>query len=196
MLFADLLKKNLTKYCELDVNEFEKIYSYFKVKIINKKEILLKSGEVCKFDAFVVKGLFRIYFLDNTGNTNTIYFAQENWWISEIDSFINNNPTKLNIEALEDSTILVLYKKDKELLFQTVPKLESIVRKMVQKRAVSLQRRLVDSLSKTADIRYLDFLEEFPSLANKLTNIQIASYLGISHEFLSKIRSKLSGKLN
>ncbi len=151
----------------------------------------MEEGEICKFEGFVIKGLFRVYHIDKNGFENILYFAIENWWITDIDSFTNNKPSQLYIEALEDSEVLLISKKNKEFAYANLPQIEKLFRIMTQKTHVALQRRMIDNLSKTADRRYLDFIEKYPQLLQRLTNLQIAAYLGISHEFLSKIRKKI-----
>ncbi len=166
----------------------------FHSKTIKKKDFLLREGEVCGFEGFVAKGLFRVYHIDQNGVEQILYFAMENWWITDIDSFTNERPSQLFIEALEDSEVLLITKKEKEFAYENLPKIEKLFRVMTQKTHVALQRRMIDNLSKTADQRYLDFIEKYPALYNRLTNLQIAAYLGISHEFLSKIRKKIASK--
>ena len=190
----ELFKKHLAKHISLSSSEFDKFIEPFKLKIVKKKEFYLQQGEVCKYEAFVIKGLFKIYHLDNKGSENIINFAASDWWLGDIDSFNNETPSKLFIEALEDSEIFIINKYDKEVLYEELPKVEKLFRIMGQKAMVALQRRVIDSISKTADLRYVDFIEKNSSIAQRLTNLQIAAYLGISHEFLSKIKKKISAK--
>lgn len=166
----------------------------FQKKSIKKKEFLLREGEICKFEGFVTKGLFRVYHIDNNGFEQVLYFAIENWWITDMDSFTNEKPSNLYIEALEDSEVLLISKKDKEFAYNNISKIEKLFRVMTQKTHIALQRRIIDNLSKTADQRYIDFIEKYPQLFQRLTNLHIAAYLGIRHEFLSKIRKKNSIK--
>lgn len=189
-----LLKQNIDKHISLSDNEMEAFCNLFKEKTVKKKTFLLKDGEVCKFEGFVTKGTFRVYHIDKNGAEQILYFAIENWWITDMDSFTNEKPSQLFIEAIEDSEVLLISKKDKEFAYTNLPKIEKLFRVMTQKTHVALQRRMVDNLSKTADQRYFDFVEKYPKLFQRLTNLQIAAYLGISHEFLSKIRKKLSNK--
>jgi CRP-like cAMP-binding protein len=189
-----LLKQNIAKHIVLSENETEAFCNLFQQKLIKKKSFLLKEGEICKFEGFVVKGLFRVYHMDKDGSEQILYFAIENWWITDIDSFTNNKPSQLFIEALEDSEVLLISKKDKEFAYSNLPKIEKLFRVMTQKTHVALQRRMIDNLSKTADQRYADFIEKYPQLYQRLSNLQIAAYLGISHEFLSKIRSKIASR--
>jgi CRP-like cAMP-binding protein len=189
-----LLKQNIAKHISLSEKETEVFCSLFQQKLIKKKSFLLREGEVCKFEGFVTKGLFRLYHTDKNGAEQILYFAIENWWITDIDSFTNSLPSRLFIEALEDSEVLLISKEDKEFAYANLPKIEKLFRVMTQKTHVALQRRMIDNLSKTADQRYLDFIEKYPQLYQRLSNLQIAAYLGISHEFLSKIRKKIAGK--
>lgn len=188
----DLLKNNIKSHIAISDTELEQFCKPFDLKKIPKKEFLLRQGEVCKFEGFVNKGCFRVYHINNEGVEHVLYFAIEGWWITDIDSFTNEKPASLFIEALEDSEVLLISKREKELLYEQFPKTEKLFRIMTQKTHVALQRRMISNLSKTADERYLDFIEKYPHLAQRLSNLQIAAYLGISHEFLSKIRKKIS----
>jgi CRP-like cAMP-binding protein len=189
-----LLKQNIRKHITLSQNEMEEFCNLFQSRIVKKKTFLLREGEVCNFEGFVVKGLFRVYHIDQNGFEQILYFAIENWWITDIDSFTNGHPSQLFIEALEDSEVLLITKKDKEYAYTKLPLIEKLFRVMTQKTHVALQRRMIDNLSKTADQRYVDFIEKYPNHYKRLTNLQIAAYLGISHEFLSKIRRKMTSK--
>jgi CRP-like cAMP-binding protein len=191
---TDLLKQNINTHISLSENEMEEFCNLFQSKTIKKKDFLLREGEICAFEGFVSEGLFRVYHIDQNGFEQVLYFAMENWWVTDIDSFTNERPSQLFIEALEDSEVLLITKKEKEYAYENLPKIEKLFRVMTQKTHVALQRRMIDNLSKTADQRYLDFIEKYPALYNRLTNLQIAAYLGISHEFLSKIRRKIASK--
>lgn len=191
---TQLLKHNICKHISLSSKELEEFCSLFHQKSIGKKNFLLREGEICKFEGFVTKGLFRVFHIDNNGFEQVLYFAIENWWITDMDSFTNEKPSHLYIEALEESEVLLISKKDKEFAYNNIPKIEKLFRVMTQKTHIALQRRMIDNLSKTADQRYIDFIEKYPQLFQRLTNLQIAAYLGISHEFLSKIRKKISNK--
>jgi len=188
----ELLKENILKHISLSLNELEAFVNLFEKKEISKKEFLLKEGEVCRFEGFVNKGLLRVYHIDKNGFDQILYFAIENWWITDIDSFTNGTPSQLSIEALEDSQVLVISKKDKEFAYANLPKVEKLFRVMTQKTHVALQRRMIDNLSKTADQRYIEFSTKYPQLIQRLSNIQIAAYLGITNVFLSNIRKKIT----
>lgn len=191
---TELLKQNIRNHISLTDNEIEEFCNLFQNKVIKKRHFLLREGEVCKFEGFVTKGNFRVYHINKSGAEQILYFATENWWITDIDSFTTERPSQLFIEALEDSEVLFISKQDKEFAYANLPKIEKLFRVMTQKTHVALQRRMIDNLSKTADQRYRDFIEKYPQLHQRLTNLQVAAYLGISHEFLSKIRNKITNK--
>jgi len=190
----ELLKKNIAAHISLSETEIEDFCNLFTHEAVKKKSFLLREGDVCKFEGFVTKGLFRVYHIDQNGFEQILYFATENWWITDIDSFTNEIPSQLFIEALEDSEVFIISKKDKEFAYSNLPKIEKLFRVMTQKTHVALQRRMIDNLSKTADSRYLEFAEKYPNLMLRLSNIQIAAYLGITNVFLSTIRKKIASR--
>ncbi|MEM0578209.1 Crp/Fnr family transcriptional regulator [Flavobacterium polysaccharolyticum] len=189
-----LLQKNIAAHISLSETEMESFCNLFEYKTIKKKSFLLREGEICKFEGFVTKGLFRVYHIDKNGFEQILYFAIEDWWITDIDSFTNEIPSQLFIEALEDSEVLLISKKDKDFAYENLPKIEKLFRIMTQKTHVALQRRMIDSMSKTAESRYVEFVEKYPQLIQRLSNIQVAAYLGITNVFLSNIRKKISSK--
>ena len=191
---TNLLRKNIAKHISLSEKETETFCNLFQPKVVKRKRFLLREGEVCKFEGFVVKGLFRVYHIDQNGFEQILYFAAENWWVTDIDSFTNEKPSQLFIQALEDSEVLLISKKDKEFAYENLPEIEKLFRVMTQKTHVALQRRMIDNLSKTAEQRYIEFSGKYPQLLLRLSNIQIAAYLGITNVFLSNIRKKISLK--
>lgn len=188
----DALHSNISRYIDLSDDEFERFTRPFRLQTFKRKDMVLTEGEYCSFEGFVLNGCFKVYYLNENGQEQTLYFALEGWWITDIDSLINHVPSILNIEALKDSEVLMISKKDKEELYRNIPQVEKLFRIMNQQSSVALQRRILSLTGKTADKRYLEFLEKYPGLEQRLTQQQIASYLGITHEFLSKIRKKTS----
>ncbi|WP_111710097.1 Crp/Fnr family transcriptional regulator [Lutibacter citreus] len=182
------LKKNIQKHVQLSNTELETISSYFKPQVLKKKEFLLTQGSICKFEGFVLNGCFRVFTIDKKGNENTLYFATKDWWLMDIDSFMNRKPSNLNMQALEDSKVLLINKADKLALYESTPIVEKLFRIMSQKAIVAWQRRLISNQCQTAKERYLYFTNTYPNIVSKLTDKQVASYLGITHEFLSKIK--------
>ena len=191
---AQLLKEFTDKSVHFSNEDFKIFYDHFQLKAFAKKEYLLQQGEVCTFEGYVTNGCFRVFTLDANGKEHVLYFAVQDWWVTDLDSFTNQIPSYLSIQALENSEVLLIEKQDKETLYDRFPKVEKLFRKMTQKTLVALQRRLIQNHSQTAEKRYVDFIAKYPQIAQKLTNLQLASYLGISHEFLSKIRHKLAYK--
>ncbi|MCD0488786.1 Crp/Fnr family transcriptional regulator [Pedobacter sp. MC2016-14] len=190
----ELLKQNISNHISLSEEETEGFCNLFERKLIKKKSFLLRAGEICRFEGFVTKGLFRVYHIDKDGFEQVLYFATENWWVTDIDSFTNEIPSQLFIEALEDSEVLLISKKDKEFAYTSLPRIEKLFRVMTQKTHTALQRRMIDSMSKNAEQRYLEFSEKYPQLVQRLSNIQVAAYLGITNVFLSNIRKKITTK--
>ncbi len=189
------LQKHIKKHTQISDENLEKFSNAFTLQKVVKKEFLLKEGEICQFEGFVTGGCFKVFHSDQNGTEHTLYFAIEDWWVADVDSFTNSKPSQLNIQALENSEVLLISKQNKEKLYQEIPEIEKLFRIMSQKNLVALQRRMIDNLSKTAEQRYLDFLAKYPKITQRLSNIQIAAYLGVSPEFVSKIRRKITKKL-
>lgn len=161
-------------------------------KRVPKKTFLLQEGEVCNFEAYVVKGCIRTYYIDENGFDVTLQFAIEDWWVSDMASFYEQKPSRLFIETLEDCELLIFNPETKEELLQRVPKFERVFRLMVQRKLAVTQDRLINTIAKSAQEKYLDFLERYPTIPQRVPQHYIASYLGISPEFLSKVRTKMA----
>jgi CRP-like cAMP-binding protein len=177
----------------LPLNEDEQsiVEQVFKERKIKKRQFILQEGDVCKLNTFVVEGCFKMYMVDENGKEHNLQFAIENWWIGDIGSFHTEQPSRLYIEALENSIILQIKKEDQLKLFVEYPKFNRIFRVFTENALVSTQRRVLQNISSTAEERYLDFMERHPHLFNRISNVQIASYLGVTPEFLSTIRKRL-----
>ncbi|HRG67707.1 MAG TPA: Crp/Fnr family transcriptional regulator [Saprospiraceae bacterium] len=176
----------------LDEKEIAFVEEVFKERSIKKRQFILQEGETCKHTTYVLEGCFRMYRVDNNGKEHNLQFAIENWWIGDIGSFHSNTPSKLNIEAVENSIILQVKKEDQLKLYTDYPKFNRIFRVLAENAMVGLQRRVLQNISSTAEERYLDFLERHPNLFNRISNVQIASYLGVTPEFLSTVRKKIA----
>lgn len=168
--------------------------SLLQFKKVPKKTLLLQEGEICNFEAFINKGCIRNYYIDENGAEVTLQFAIEDWWVSDIASFHDRKPSRMFIETLEDCEILVLTPEFKEELLHKVPKFERMFRLMVQRNLSRMQERLFQTISTTATDKYLDFLERYPTIPQRVAQHYIASYLGLSPEFLSKVRTRLAKK--
>jgi CRP-like cAMP-binding protein len=191
-----LATKPLIEYFNrlLPLNEEEKavVETVFNERRVKRRQFILQEGDVCKLNTFVIEGCFRMFLVDENGKEHNLQFAIENWWIGDIGSFHAEEPSKLNIEALENSVVLQIKKEDQLKLFVDYPKFNRIFRVFTENALVSAQRRILQNISSTAEERYLDFLERYPYFFNRISNVQIASYLGVTPEFLSTIRKKLS----
>ena len=157
-----------------------------------KRQFVVQAGDPCKYETYVVKGCLKAYFVDPDGNSHIVQFAVEDWWISDMDSLMNGTPATLNIDAVEDTDVLQIEKNDFENLFVKIPKFNMMYRMMLMKAFISHQRRIVDNLCKPAKERYLDFVKRYRNIEQRVPQHQIASYLGMTPEFLSQIRRKLS----
>jgi CRP-like cAMP-binding protein len=187
----DLILKNISRHVQLTVQEQHIFTSMLKIRKFRKKQYVLQAGDVCRFENFVTKGLLRAYTVDNSGAEHIIMFGMEEWWISDLYSFLSGLPASIHIDAMEDSEILSIERDDLERLYSQVPKFERVMRILFQNAFVAQQRRILSSLYQTTDERYLDFIKRFPTLGQRIPQTQIASYLGITPETLSRIRKQL-----
>ncbi len=181
--------RHFDKYLPLDDREKEALTSRLVQRQIKRKQYILQEGDICKYFTYVVEGCFKMYGVDNSGAEHNLTFAAEDDWITDIYSLHKEKPSKLFIEAIEPCTILQLSKGDLWYLYTNYPKFDRNFRVIIEDKYIELQNRLLQTFSATAYERYESFIEQYPNLANRLPNTQIASYLGITPEFLSKIRN-------
>lgn len=172
--------------------ELDFYHSLLAFKRFEKKTTLLQEGEVCDFEAYILKGCVRTYCINESGLEVTLYFGVEDWWVSDLASFNEGKPARLFIETLEPTEMWMMTRADKDLLLEKHPKFERMYRTMMQRSLTMVYDRLLSTLSKPAQDRYLEFLERYPQIPQRVAQHYIASYLGVSPEFLSKIRSRLS----
>lgn len=184
-------QNNILNYVDLSNDEWAQFSSCYTIEKVDKNTVILKEGDVCEYESYVLEGCFKIFYQDENLREYILYFAIEDWWVLDIGSFVSGSPSKLNIQALEDSVILTINRAKKEELYRTIPKVEKLFRIMNQKTLAATQLRMISMLHKTADRRYLDFNERYPTLGQRIPQHQIAAYLGISHEFLSKVRKRV-----
>jgi CRP-like cAMP-binding protein len=190
---AAILVDYFSRMLPLNAEETALVKAKFQPRLYRKRQYVLQEGDVCTVFNFVVSGCLRMY-RDESGTTNIIQFAIENWWMSDMGSFYSMKPSALNIEAVEDTTVLQIKHDDLLELYTKAPKFNRIFRVLVENSMVRMQERLLQNISADARVRYELFLEEHPSLANRIPNTYIASYLGITPEFLSKIRNERTGR--
>jgi CRP-like cAMP-binding protein len=170
--------------------EFELMKQAFVPKKLRKKQYLLQEGEVCKYHAFVVKGCLRMFRVDDRGQEHIFQFAIENWWTGDRESLISGKPSKYNIEALEDSDLLLITPEAMENLQAKSRAVNAMVQHLQQNNVIATQNRIHAAISYTAEEKYLDFLKTYPDIFQRVPQQMIASYLGITRETLSRIRKQ------
>ena len=189
MVFQSILK-NVSKHISLEREEEEYFTSLLKPKSIPRKNFLLREGQACNTINYVQSGALRAFFIDDEGKEATIMFAIHDWWITDMYCFVTEQPAMQNIVAIEGSNVLQLKKADLEKLYITVPKFERFFRIIMQNSYIREQLRVLHNLSLPAEERYNIFINKYPQLIPHVTQKQIASYLGITPEFLSMVRRK------
>ena len=189
----DQINKAISRYVAFTPEELEVFDALLERRAVPKKTIMLHEGEVCNFEAFVVKGCLRRYYIDADGHEVILQFAVEDSWISDISfSIYENKPSRVFIETLEDCELLLFSPETKETLFVKAPRFERAFRILMQRNLSVTQNRLFNTIAKTATEKYQEFLGHYPTIPQRVAQHYIASYLGISPEFLSKIRKKLA----
>ncbi|KAB1156257.1 Crp/Fnr family transcriptional regulator [Flavobacterium luteum] len=189
-----LIIQNISKHISL--TQEEECLFLSKTQILNykAKTIVLHSGEICKHSYFVNHGLLRSFNINDNIVEHVLHFACEGWWIGDMYSLISQKPGNLFIEVLEDAEVVLLSKENQEILYQEIPKLERFFRILTEKSLVSNQERLMDNLSLSAEERFEKFCKKYPTLIQKVPQKQIASYIGVTPEFFSTMKSKMLRK--
>ena len=182
----------VSKCIHLSKEELAYFNSLLQYKKVKKKSFILRAGEKCDFEAYVIKGCIRVYYVNENGFEVDLLFATEDWWISDLASFSQQKPATLFIETIEESELLFINYSSKENLFKKTPQFERLFRIMVQRAYETIMDRLISNISKPAPVRYQEFTKKYPNIPQRVPQHLIAAYLGISPEFLSKIRTRLS----
>lgn len=180
------------KLLPLNNEEKELVNKTFHSRLFRKRQYVLQEGNVCTQFYFVVRGCLRMYKIDEKGSTHVLQFAAGNYWINDLGSFHGVKPSSLNIDALEDTVVLQISRDDLISLYLQAPKFDRIFRVLLENSFIRLQERLLQNISSTAEERYQSFLENYPDLIKRLSQVQIAAFLGITPEFLSRLRNKRS----
>ena len=174
---------------QLSEEEIHQFVSEFKIKKIKKRQFIIQPDFVAKYRTYIVKGALRAYVVSDQGQEHTISFAIEDWWISDYNSYIYQQPATMFVVALEDAVLLQLDFESETKLKNANPKFETFFRITAERTAAFFQRRIIMNLTSTAEERYDHFIKKYPSIVQRVPQYTLASYLGMTTEFLSKIRN-------
>ena len=183
---------NIKRYVSLQEDDEKQFADIVRTTKIKRRQFIVQPNFICSHQTYVLKGAFRSYFMSDEGTEHTIQFAIEDWFISDFNSYLSQSPASLFVEALEDSTVQQISYEDVENLCSQNPKFERFFRLVAQKSFAFSQRRVLSNLGKSAEERYIEFFELYPSIVQRVPQYALASYLGMSAEFLSKIRKRIT----
>lgn len=181
---------NISRYVNLTTKEEERLTSIIKTSRVKKKQFIIQPGFVCQSRTYIVEGAFRVFYLDDDGKEHTVSIGVEDWFVTDFYSYINQTPALNFAEALEDSTIFQMRYEDIEPLCKEIHALSEYFRLTTEKAFAFSRRRVISNISKTAEERYDEYVEKYPHIVNRVPQYVLASYLGMSPEFLSKIRKQ------
>jgi len=190
----ELLCTKIKEYVEPNFEDFEILKEYFQLMKLNKGDFIIKEGNNVNLAVFVNSGLFRTYIIDEQGVEHILQFALPGWWTGDLGSFLSGESTRFYVEALEYSEVLAISKISWDELLKKAPFYLDYHRKLLEKGLVSTQNRLLETYSTDAAKKYLNLIETFPDILHRVPQYMIASYLGMSRETLSRIRSHLNNK--
>ena len=190
----ELLYEKIRENISISEEEFNFCKTLFQPKKLRKKRFLLGEDDVCKYTAFVEKGLLRSFIIDEKGTEHILQFSLEGWWAADLSSFLTGEPSKYNIEALEDCELLFMTKPAWDLLLEKIPAFERYFRILIEKNLIVTQRRLIASFSDTAEEKYYKLIQNFPHILQRVPQHMIASYLGVTRETLSRVRGQIAAR--
>ena len=188
------LHQKINQVVNLTDEEFDFCKSLFIPKKLRKRQYLLQEGDECKHTIFVEKGLLRSYTIDEKGSEHILQFAFDGWWMADLYSFLTKEPSIYNIDALEDCELLMITQPSWDTLLDHVPAMERFFRILIQNNLIATQRRLMGTMSETAEEKYVKLLETFPECVQRVPQHMIASYLGITRETLSRTRRQMASR--
>ncbi|RKE57311.1 Crp/Fnr family transcriptional regulator [Sphingobacterium detergens] len=185
---------NITRYVDLNDIEKEEICKVFQYVKVNNGEIVSHPGNICKYQHFVLSGCLKLFYSAIDGKDHILYFLPEQWWASDLYSYFNQYPSEMMIQAVIDTEILQIEKKNFDKLLKEFPVFESFFRIIYQNALCAQHKKTIETLTLSARERYLNFMESFPMLIQQVPLKDIASYLGITPEHLSRLRSQIVKK--
>lgn len=189
-----LLLDNISKFITLNDDEKQFLLSKTETIQVKAKTLLLQAGEISKYTYFVNSGILRSFNINDHIIEHVLHFACEGWWIGDMYSYITEKPGNLFIEVIEDAEIILISKEKHQILYKEIPKLERYFRILAENSLVAHQERLMDNLSLTAEERFEKFCSKYPTLIQRVPQKQIASYIGVTPEFFSKMKARLLKK--
>ncbi|KAA1245426.1 Crp/Fnr family transcriptional regulator [Aquimarina sp. RZ0] len=187
-----LLLRNVSRFINLTELEKQKYISLLTEIKVEKKDFLMQAGEITKYEYFITKGCLKVYTLDEEGAPHISMFAIEDYWTGDLSSFMTKEPSRYYIKATEHSELLGISRENYDLLFREIPKFERFYRILYQKSLISYIRRSNYGISLTAEERYLEFKKKYPQIVSRITQKDLAAYIGITPEFMSKIITKVN----
>ncbi len=186
------LIEHIQSHVELSEQSANRLIGYFEKKEVGKKEYLLRAGITSRAEYFIVKGCLRVFVIDAKGGENNVRFGTENWWIGDFASFMKKQPASYFIQALEKTEVLFINRTKWDHLFSEIPEISTYFRIMFENAALGQQSLIAQHISYTPEERYQELIENRPELLQRVPQKHIASYLGITPEFLSMIRRKIA----
>jgi CRP-like cAMP-binding protein len=185
------LIQEIKKHIDLTTEDEELITTAFRYKKVKRNQVLVQPPDIAMYEHFVVSGCLVQYYLDDNGIQHTLLFAPEGWWTTDLPSFLTGQESKYHIEALEDSELLIISKQLLDKLLVKIPLLNNFFRVLYQNAVMAQEERLLNVLSTKVEERYLRFVKKYPQLQNRIPQYLIASYLGVTPEFFSKVKSRI-----
>lgn len=186
-----LLIEYINRFVDLTPNEINILLENITHRKYLKGQYIVQQGDICRFESFVTKGCLKTFYTDNEGQEHIVLFAIENWWTADLGSFLTQKPADYNVQCIENTEVIQFSFEKMELLYQKIPKLERFFRIIIQKAFVASEKRIVKNFSLPAKERYIEFKNTYPQIEQRVPQYMIASYLGITKEFLSKIKSQI-----
>lgn len=181
----------INRIVQLSEEEEKQLVSHISYRRLRKGQYFLQQGDICKFSGFIVSGCTKTFYVDDEGQEHVIMFSVEDWWTSDMGSYIAQKPADYNVQCLENTELIQFSYEDQDIMMREIPKLERFFRIIIEKAFVASQKRIVRNFSMSAKDRYLYFSSQYPQMEQRIPQYLIASYLGITKEFLSKIKRQL-----
>jgi len=190
----EVFRKYLAGKITLTDEEYAFIKSVSIFKKLRKKQYLLQEGDIWRYNAFVCQGCLRTYRVDDKGLEHILYFSIENWWTGDRESLTTGTPSKSNVDAIEDSVVLLILNEDFEAIKSKIPAFRELTESLIEKSFAASQNRIHSVISQSVEERYLNFINNYPAVAKRVPQHMLASYLGISAETLSRTRNAIMRK--